>query len=152
MRTRVQITTDGHKPYLAAVKLAFEAREIDYATLQKIYETPRNEGRCPGIIISSTTEVIKGTPDPRHISTSFVERQNLTMRMSMRRFTRLTNGFSKKIENHLAAVRLRFLHYNFCRVYQTLCVTPAMAAGISQHVLGYRGDRRSTGRPHNKAA
>ena len=136
VRNDVQITTDAHKPYLAAIKLAFEDRKIDYATLQKVYRNS-DEGRySPGKIISSTTEVIKGTPDERHISTSYVERQNLTMRMSMRRYTRLTNGFSKKIENHIAAVHLHFLHYNFCRIHQTLRVTPAMAAGLSPRVWG----------------
>jgi len=137
VRNDVQITTDGYKPYLAAVKLAFEERKIDYATLQKVYRNSENEGRySPGKIVSSTTEVIKGTPDPRHISTSYVERQNLTMRMSMRRFTRLTNGFSKKAENHVAAIALHFMHYNFARVHKTLRVTPAMAAGLSSHVWG----------------
>lgn len=131
----VQLTTDGYKPYLAAVALAFEERRVNYATVQKIFSNAQNEGRySPGKIVGSTTEVIKGTPDPRHISTSYVERQNLTMRMSMRRFTRLTNAFSKKLQNHIAAVHLHFLYYNFCRVHQTLRVTPAMAAGLSQHV------------------
>lgn len=137
VRNDVQITTDGHKPYIAAVKLAFEDRKVDYATLTKVYANPQNEGRySPGTIVSSTREVIKGTPAARHISTSYVERQNLTMRMSMRRYTRLTNAFSKKIDNHIAAVNLHFLYYNFCRVHQTLRVTPAMAAGIAQHVWG----------------
>jgi IS1 family transposase len=137
VRNDVQITTDAHKPYLAAVKLAFEDRKIDYATLQKVYAGNPNETRySPAKIVSSTTEAIKGTPDPRHISTSYVERQNLTMRMSMRRYTRLTNAFSKKIDNHIAAVNLHFLHYNFCRIHQTLRVTPAMAAGLSRHVWG----------------
>ena len=81
-------------------------------------------------------KVVSGNPDPKHVSTSYVERQNLTMRMSMRRFTRLTNGFSKKIENHIAAVSLYFMYYNFCRVHQTLRVTPAMEAGIANHVWG----------------
>lgn len=137
VRNDVQITTDGHKPYLAAVKLAFEDRKIDYATLSKVYANAESEGRySPGHIVSSTTEVITGTPDPRHISTSYVERQNLTMRMSMRRFTRLTNGFSKKAENHLAAIALHFMHYNFVRIHKTLRVTPAMAAGIASRVWG----------------
>ncbi len=137
VRNDVQITTDGHKPYPSAIKLAFEDRPIDFATLTKVYRNSDNEGRySPGKIVSSTTEVIKGSPDPRHISTSYVERQNLTMRMHMRRFTRLTNAFSKKIENHIAAVDLHFLYYNFCRIHQTLRVTPAMAAGLSQRVWG----------------
>jgi IS1 family transposase len=132
---RVQLTTDGHNQYLRAVATAFEDRAVDFAMLQKTYRTPENEGRySPGTIINSTLEVIRGIPDPRHISTSYVERQNLTMRMSMRRFTRLTNGFSKKVENHIAANALHFLHYNFARVHQTLRTTPAMAAGIADHV------------------
>ena len=122
------------KPYPAAIRFAFESRRIDFATLTKVYRNAENEGRySPGKIVSTTTEVIKGTPDPRHISTSYVERQNLTMRMDMQRYTRLTNAFSKKIENHIAAVALHFLYYNFCRVHQTLRVTPAMAAGIAHH-------------------
>jgi hypothetical protein len=88
----------------------------------------------PAKILSSTTEVITGSPNQKHISTSYVERQNLTMLMSMRRFTRLTNGFSKKVENHAAAVALHFMHYNFGRIHKTLRVTPAMAAGVSDHV------------------
>ncbi len=133
--TRVQLTTDGHKPYLSAVDDAFGA-DVDFAMLTKVYGSdPAAEKRySPAKIISSTTEVIKGNPDPRFISTSFVERQNLTMRMHMRRFTRLTNAFSKKLENHAAAVALHFMHYNFCRVHQTLRVTPAMEAGIASHV------------------
>jgi len=104
--------------------------------LTKVYgAAPENETRySPAKILSSTTEVITGNPNPKYISTSYVERQNLTMRMGMRRFTRLTNGFSKKLANHEAAVALHFMHYNFCRVHQTLRVTPAMEAGISSHV------------------
>lgn len=133
--SRVQITTDAHKAYAAAIKLAFERRKIDYAQLQKVYRNPQYEGRySPGTIISSNTEVIRGNPDPKRISTSYVERQNLTMRMHMRRYTRLTNGFSKSILHHVAAVNLHFLYYNFCRVHLTLRTTPAMAAGISTRV------------------
>ena len=104
--------------------------------LTKVYgKAPENETRySPTKILSSTTEVIKGNPNPKYISTSYVERQNLTMRMGMRRVTRLTNGFSKKVTNHEAAVALHFMHYNFCRVHQTLRVTPAMEAGIAAHV------------------
>lgn len=133
--TRVQLTTDGHRVYLQAVEDAFGG-EVDYAMLTKVYGAdPANEKRySPAKIISSTTEVIKGDPNPKFISTSFVERQNLTIRMGSRRYTRLTNGFSKKIENHEAATALHFMHYNFCRVHQTLRVTPAMEAGISNHV------------------
>ena len=135
IRTRVQLTTDGHRVYINAVEDAFGA-DVDYAMLTKVYGTnPENETRySPAKILSSTTEVIKGNPNPKYISTSYVERQNLTMRMGMRRFTRLTNGFSKKVANHEAAVALHFMHYNFCRVHQTLRVTPAMEAGIAQHV------------------
>ncbi len=133
--TRVQLTTDGHKVYVNAVEDAFGA-DVDYAMLTKVYGAAQeNETRySPAKILSSNTEVIKGNPNPKYISTSFVERQNLTMRMSIRRFTRLTNAFSKKVENHAAAVALHFMYYNFCRVHQTLRVTPAMEAGISSHV------------------
>jgi len=135
VRNRVQLTTDGHHVYLNAVEDAFGA-DVDYAMLTKVYGRQREtETRySPAKIFSTTTEVIKGNPNPKHISTSYVERQNLTMRMHMRRFTRLTNAFSKKIENHAAAVALHFMYYNFCRVHQTLRVTPAMEAGISSHV------------------
>jgi IS1 family transposase len=136
IKGRVQITTDGHRVYLQAVEDAFGA-DVDYAQLQKIYgaslepETRYSPARC----IGSDMKVVTGNPDPKHISTSFVERQNLTMRMSMRRFTRLTNGFSKKLENHICAVALYFFYYNFCRVHQTLRVTPAMEAGLTDHVF-----------------
>jgi IS1 family transposase len=132
---RVQITTDGHKAYLEAVENAFGA-DIDYAQLQKIYGAPtENETRySPARCIGCDMKVVSGNPDPKHVSTSYVERQNLSMRMSIRRFTRLTNAFSKKIEHHAAAVALWFAYYNFCRVHQTLRVTPAMEAGISGHV------------------
>lgn len=132
---RVQITTDGHKAYLEAVESAFGA-DIDYAQLQKIYGAPtENHTRySPAKCIGCDMKVVSGNPDPRHVSTSYVERQNLSMRMSIRRFTRLTNAFSKKVENHAAAVALWFMYYNFCRVHQTLRVTPAMEAGISDHV------------------
>ena len=107
-----------------------------FAQLTRIYgNDPANETRySPAKILSSTTEVIKGDPNPKFISTSFVERQNLTMRMSMRRFTRLTNALSKKLDNHKAAVALHFMHYNFARIHKTLRVTPAMEAGIASHV------------------
>ena len=135
IRNRVQITTDGHKPYLEAVENAFGA-DIDFATLQKIYGAPNdNEKRySPAKCIGSEMKVISGDPDPRHVSTSFVERQNLTLRMQSRRFTRLTNAFSKKVENHCHSVALHYMHYNFCRIHQTLKVTPAMEAGLSDHV------------------
>jgi hypothetical protein len=120
---------------LTAVEDAFGA-EVDCATLTKVYARyVENDTRySPPKIVSSSMEVIKGSPNRKHISTSYVERQNLTMRMHMRRFTRLTNAFSKKIENHAAAVALHFMYYNFCRVHQTLRVTPAMEAGVSSHV------------------
>ncbi len=135
LKNRVQITTDGLKVYLESIESAFN-EDVDYATLQKIYGSdPLAEKRySPAKILSSTTEIITGTPNPKHISTSYIERQNLTMRMSMRRFTRLTNAFSKKIENHAAAVALYTMHYNFARVHQTLRVTPAMQAGVADHI------------------
>jgi len=136
LANRVQLTTDGHKAYLNAVEDAFGS-EIDYAMLQKIYG-PTPEGPevrySPAQCIGAKQAVISGMPDPAHVSTSFTERQNLTMRMSMRRFTRLTNAFSKKVENHEAAVALHFMHYNFARIHQTLRVTPAMEAGVADHV------------------
>jgi IS1 family transposase len=139
LRNRVQLTTDGHSPYLIAVEGAFGS-DIDYAMLQKIYgqavEGPKRYS--PAVCIGTERRVIQGDPDPGLISTSYVERQNLTMRMGMRRFTRLTNGFSKKVENLAAAVSLHFLHYNFARPHKTLADpyprTPAMAAGVADHV------------------
>jgi len=134
LKHRIQLTSDGHKAYLTAVPSAF-GNNIDYATLVKLYgdEKDRIEHRYSpqGNVIGTMLAVIKGNPDPRYISTSFIERQNLTMRMQMRRFTRLTNGFSKKIENLHWAVALHFVHYNFCRIHQALRMTPAMKAGIS---------------------
>jgi IS1 family transposase len=132
---RVQLTTDGHKAYLDGIDGAFGI-DIDYAMLVKIYgdtgEGPRrySQPEC----IGCKTEVITGNPDPKHISTSYAERQNLTMRMSMRRFTRLTNGFSKKVENLAHAVSLHFMFYNFRRIHKSLRVTPAMEAGVTDHV------------------
>lgn len=132
---RVQLTSDGHKPYLQAVEDAF-GNDIDYAVLQKIYG-PAPEGQrrySPPECIGANRIVVTGEPEQAHVSTSYVERQNLTMRMKMRRFTRLTNAFSKKVENLEHAVALHYMHYNFCRVHQSLRVTPAMAAGVTDHV------------------
>ncbi len=134
LHNRVQLTTDGHTMYLEAVESAFGA-EVDYAMLQKQYGVPPEAERrySPPECIGTSTEVVQGNPDPEHVSTSYVERQNLTMRMSMRRFTRLTNAFSKKVENLAAAVSLHFMYYNFCRKHQTTKMTPATAAGVTDH-------------------
>jgi len=135
LTTRVQLTTDGHKAYLQAVEGAFGA-DVDYAQLIKLYgDTAPGAGRyspaaCTGIV----KHRIEGNPDKAHVSTSYVERQNLTMRMSMRRFTRLTNAFSKKAENHLHALALYFTFYNFVRMHKTLRCSPAMAAGVSDRL------------------
>lgn len=133
---RVQLTTDGHRAYLTAVEQSF-GNDVDYAMLDKIYNAPptdRTTRYSPAECCGTRKMTIKGNPDMAQVSTSFVERQNLTMRMSMRRMTRLTNAFSKKIENQAHAVALHFMHYNFARVHQTLRVTPAMEAGIADHV------------------
>jgi len=139
LANRVQITTDGHRVYLWAVEDTF-GPDVDYAMLVKIYGQEReSEARySPALCIAAEPHIIQGNPDPTKISTSFAERQNLTMRMSMRRFTRLTNAFSKKIENLEYAVALHFMYYNFARPHKTLANpyprTPAMAAGISNHI------------------
>ena len=130
---KVQLSTDGHKAYLSAVDaINFDA---DYAMLIKLYGPDRvmSAGRySPPRVVGVETKTIRGTPDPAHINTSFAERHNLTMRMSMRRFTRLTNAFSKKFENHCHALALYFVWYNFIKTHKTLRMTPAMAAGIAQ--------------------
>ncbi len=135
---RVQITTDGHRPYIEAVEAAF-GNDVDYAMLIKYYGTDPNEGRfSPPKVLTEESRVITGSPDADKISTSYVERQNLTMRMGMRRFTRLTNGFSKKVENHAAAIALHFMYVNFARPHKSLAKpyprTPAMAAGLADHI------------------
>lgn len=128
---RVQMTTDGHRPYVEAVETAF-GRQIDYAMLVKLYGSdPENERRySPAKCIGAIPTVIIGRPDPDHISTSYIERQNWTVRTTMRRYTRLSNGFSRKIENHAAAVAINYFAYNFIKIHSTLRVTPAMAAGV----------------------
>ena len=144
LANRVQLTTDGHKAYLAAVATSFNA-EIDYAMLVKLYgetlsENPvtRETRYSPPVCVGTRTEVKIGDPDPDHISTSYAERQNLTMRMGMRRFTRLTNAFSKKVENLEHALSLHYVHYNFVRIHKTLRCTPAMAAGVSERLWSMR--------------
>ena len=138
LANRVQLTTDGYRMYLFAINEAF-GEDIDYAVLMKHYaatfqgqEAARRYS--PAECVGCEKKAKIGTPDPRHISTSYIERQNLTMRMQMRRFTRLTNAFSKAIEPHVASIALHYMWYNFVRIHQTLRVTPAMAAGISEHV------------------
>ncbi len=139
LASRVQMTTDGHRAYLEAVEDAFGG-DIDFAQLIKIYGNQNGNGvpaevrYSPAQCMGARKAGISGSPDPKHVSTSHTERQNLSMRMGMRRFTRLTNGFSKKLENHEHALALYFMYYNFARIHQTLRVTPAMEAGISDHV------------------
>jgi len=152
LTNRVQLTTDGHKPYLTAVAGAFGG-DIDYAMLIKEYgvqdaKTHQERKYSPNVCTGMETKVISGEPDPSLINTSYIERQNLTMRMGMRRFTRLTNAFSKKVENLAHAVSLHYMHYNFARVHQSLTIvhedgtrtkrTPAMAAGVADHVWTLR--------------
>jgi IS1 family transposase len=132
LANRVQLTSDGHRPYLEAVEGAFGG-DIDYAVLVKIYgAAPEGQRRySPAICTGAIKTRIEGNPDPKHVSTSYVERQNLNIRMGNRRMTRLTNAFSKKAENHAHMMAIYFMHYNFVRIHQTLRVTPAMAAGVT---------------------
>ena len=139
LSNRVQLTTDGHRAYLVAVERAFD-NDIDYAQLVKMYgdseganaqEKKYSPAECTGIKKAR----ISGDPNPKFVSTSYVERQNLTMRMHMRRFTRLTNAFSKKIENHCYAIALHFVYYNFAKIHKSLSVTPAMQAGLTKRVM-----------------
>lgn len=133
--SRVQLTTDGLHAYLEATDSAF-GTEIDYARLIKVYGSDPNSERryAPAVVVEAKVQIVSGSPDYAHISTSYIERQNLQMRMSMRRFTRLTNGHSKKVENHEHALALHYIHYNFARPQKALGGTPAMAAGLSDHV------------------
>jgi IS1 family transposase len=133
--SRIQLTTDGHRAYAEAVEGAF-GMDVDYAMLIKLYgsDTALDRRYSTGDCIGIQTAVLAGSPDPQHISTSYVERLNLTTRMQVRRFTRLTNAFSKKLENHEAAIALHFMHYNYVRIHKTLKVSPAMAAGITNRL------------------
>src|SRR5438045_1546888 len=135
LKNRVQLTTDGHKPYLIAAEAAF-GTEVDYAMLQKIYGKPLTDEKrySPAQCIGIKMDMVTGNPDPGLISTSYVERQNLTMRMHMRRFTRLTNGFSKKVANHAHSVALHMMYYNWVRLHAKLRVTPAMEAGLTDRL------------------
>jgi IS1 family transposase len=136
MGNRIQLTSDGHKVYVSAVEHAFDWA-VDYAMLVKQYG-PTQEGPqrrySPAECLGTTTKIVSGQPDKKHISTSYAERSNLTLRMGCRRFTRLTNAFSKKIENHAHAIALHMMYYNFGRIHKTLRVTPAMQAGVADHV------------------
>lgn len=136
LTTRIQITTDGHRAYAEAVEGAF-GMDVDYAMLIKLYGAPSDNPETrysPAACIGTRTGILSGNPDQRHISTSYVERMNLNLRMGLRRFTRLTNAFSKKFENHCHAVAIYFAYYNFCRIHQTLRITPAMEAGLTDHI------------------
>ena len=140
LNNRVQLTTDGHKAYLIAVQNAFD-NDIDFAQLVKMYGgsegTNQQEKKySPAECTGCKKTKVSGDPNPKFVSTSYVERQNLTMRMHMRRFTRLTNAFSKKVENHCHAIALHFVYYNFCKIHTSLSITPAMQAGLTKRVMG----------------
>ncbi len=138
LKNKIQLTTDGLKAYINAVDAAF-GNNIDYAQLVKVYggvDGKDNERKySPSPFVSAKKTPITGNPNPKNISTSFIERQNLTLRMGNRRFTRLTNAFSKKLENHCHSIALHFVYYNFCRIHQTLRVTPAIEAGLTQDIM-----------------
>jgi len=147
LRNRIQLTTDGHRAYLEAVEGAFGC-DIDYAMLVKIYESSQEETRySPAVCTSCERKPIMGNPDPEHTSTSYVERSNLSLRMGIRRFTRLTNASSRKVENHAAAIGLYLTYYNYVRVHQTLRVTPAMESGLTDHVWSATGMLGAIGLP-----
>jgi IS1 family transposase len=135
LANRVQVTSDGHGSYLRAVDQVF-GDDVDYGMLVKIYGADKSQVRrySPAKCLGARRGAVTGNPDPKHISTSYAERQNLTMRMLMRRFTRLTNAFSKKVENHACAVALHAMYYNFVRIHQTLKITPALAAGVTDRL------------------
>ena len=139
LQHRIQLSTDGFGAYLDAVESAF-GMEIDYAQLVKIYGPDEESERrySPVVCQECVVKKVTGDPDPKHISTSYIERQNLTMRMSMRRYTRLSNGFSKKIENHAHATAIHFMHYNFARIHRTIRCAPAMAAGVTEQLWTIR--------------
>lgn len=139
LSNRVQLTTDGHSAYLQAVEATFGA-DVDYAQLVKLYGTAPESARgrySPAECIGAKPTRVEGSPDPAHVSTSYVERQNLTMRMSMRRFTRLTNAFSKKLDNHMHALALYFFHYNWCRQHKAHRLSPAMASKLTDRLLSW---------------
>lgn len=153
LRHRVQLTTDSHRPYLQAVEDAFGA-DIDYAMLHKVYGMPQEyETRySPAQCIGCESKRVSGNPDPEHISTSFVERQNWTVRTNMRRYTRLSNGFSRKLENHAAAVALNYFAYNFIKIHSTLRMSPAMAAKVTDRLFDVRDLVALWEESENKAA
>jgi IS1 family transposase len=136
LASRLSHRGDGHRPYLEAVQAAFGA-DVDFAMLVKLYgQDPENERRySPAQRIGAIPTVITGRPDPEHISTSYVERQNWSVRTSMRRYTRLSNGFSRKLENHMAAVAINYFAYNFIKIHRTLRVSPAMAPGVTTRLF-----------------